>query len=159
MRTYFSILCIVFVLFSFVSVNVVAQEYDAVIVKEMVNDARSESRYCGGKSCPSVESLISDPRLDAIALEHAKNMAEYDRLSHVDSNGRGASERLEDAGYAWWVYAENIAEGYRDENELVEGWLQSPRHCKNIMDSDVTHFGFASFHGYACMIFVRPDLR
>lgn len=159
MRYLLPILCVIVAFVSAVPSSVMAQDYDAELVKEMVNDARTESRYCGSKSCPSVGALISDHRLDSIALAHAKDMAEHDRLSHVDSNGRGASERLDDAGYVWWVYAENIAEGYRDEADLLDGWLKSPRHCKNIMDADVTHFGFASYQGFACMIFVRPDMR
>ena len=68
MRTYYPILCIIVAFASVVSSSVMAQDYDAVLVKDMVNNARTESRYCGGNSCPSVGALTSDTRLDAIAF-------------------------------------------------------------------------------------------
>ncbi|MHB8111125.1 MAG: CAP domain-containing protein [Syntrophorhabdaceae bacterium] len=55
---------------------------------------------------------------------------------------------------------ENIAKGwYLNDKEIVDGWMQSPGHRKNILNRDYTDIGVAiikgTFDGIECMIGVQ----
>ena len=45
------------------------------------------------------------------------------------------------AGYQSRLTGENIALGPESAEEVVAGWLASPGHCANIMDSRFQHIG------------------
>lgn len=134
-----------------------AQDYNPKIVKQLVNEARSESRYCGNTHYDAAEPLVSDNELDKIAQDHANDMAKNSLFSHTGSDGRTAEIRLDDANFEWVFYGENIARQYDDEQELVQGWLKSVPHCKNIMEPAFSVFGFGDKLGYACMLFVETE--
>ncbi|MEA1874667.1 MAG: CAP domain-containing protein [Bacteroidota bacterium] len=137
--------------------NVFAQDYNPKIVKQLVNQARIESRYCGNTHYDATEPLESDIELDEIAQHHANDMAKNSLFSHIGSDGRNAEIRLDDAEFFWVCYGENIARQYDDEQELVHGWLKSVEHCKNIMEPSFTVFGFGDKLGYACILFVQTE--
>ncbi|MDA3911027.1 MAG: CAP domain-containing protein [Bacteroidales bacterium] len=158
MMKYFSVSLVL--LFAFLLSNssrVSAQDYNPKLVKQLVNQARSESRYCGKTHYDAAESLISDTELDGIAQNHANDMAENSLFSHIGSDGNNSEIRLDDASYFWIYYGENIARQYDDEQELVQGWLESVTHCKNIMEPAFMVFGFGDKLGYACMVFVQTE--
>jgi len=46
------------------------------------------------------------------------------------------------------MYGENIGMGYKNEKEMVEGWLKSPGHCKNIMNKGYKEMGVAKVGSY-----------
>ncbi len=155
---YFSRLLILFVALMLFNIPAVfAQDYNPRVVKELVNQARSESRYCGKTKYQATGALESDVKLDQIAQNHANDMSENALFSHIGSDGRNPEIRLDDANYFWIYYGENIARQYDDEQELVQSWLKSVAHCKNIMEPDFTVFGFGDKLGYACMVFVQTE--
>ena len=41
------------------------------------------------------------------------------------------------------LVGENIAAGMTNAAEAVQGWLDSPDHCENVMDARFTHLGAA----------------
>ncbi|MEO9323926.1 CAP domain-containing protein [Nocardioides sp. C4-1] len=102
-------------------------------VVTLVNEARALGRRCGGTYYPAVPALSVNTRLSAAAASHAQDMAARDYFSHTSPNGDDPGDRLEDAGYDWRSYGENIAAGYRAAADVVQGWLDSPGHCQNIM--------------------------
>ena len=57
-------------------------------------------------------------------------------FAHIGSDGSTAGSRIEEAGYNWRTYGENIGQGYKSEEEVIEGWLHSAGHCKNIMSKN-----------------------
>jgi uncharacterized protein YkwD len=54
-------------------------------------------------------------------------------------------DRIGDAGYVYSAAAENVAGGYPTPALVVDGWLSSAGHCRNVMSSDVTEIGVAFF--------------
>ena len=50
--------------------------------------------------------------------------------------------RTREAGYAADSVGENIARGQRSVEEVMEGWMASPEHKKNILDPKFTEAGF-----------------
>ncbi|WP_306216364.1 CAP domain-containing protein [Actinoplanes sp. RD1] len=99
---------------------------------ELVNQNRRDGG-CGGVS--------ADRRLIRAANEHAADMARRGYFAHESPNGDMAGERVEDAGYRWKRYGENIARGQDSVYEVVKGWMNSPEHRENIMDCKLQQVG------------------
>lgn len=114
-------------------------------VLELVNKARSESRKCGARSLPSVPPLKMSAVLSRAALGHAKDMSAHKLFQHRGSDGSTPAERATRAGYDWMAVGENIAQGPADAQTAVQGWLDSPGHCVNIMGAQFTETGLAYF--------------
>jgi uncharacterized protein YkwD len=74
----------------------------------------------------------------------AADMARHDYFSHNDRYGRSFSRRIQSFGYGnWRLVGENLAYGYRTPAEVVEGWMKSPGHRRNILDRGYTEIGIA----------------
>lgn len=114
--------------------------------------------------------LIWDENLSRIAEEYAQELARAGRLSHTDRDGDGPSERAQQSGYPVTKdieggvrigIAENLAYigtgmvagvGYVDPTNgtaigqaLMDGWMNSPGHRKNILDPLADRFGAGLF--------------
>lgn len=112
-------------------------------VLELINEARRQSRRCGGKRYPATAPLQSNASLRDAALAHARDMASRDRLSHEGTAGSKPAERVTRAGYSWKAVAENIAAGQPSAREAVDTWLASPGHCENLMNPRYSETGIA----------------
>lgn len=112
---------------------------------ERVNDARSESRQCGDEEFSATEPLEWNCRLAEAAHDHSRNMAEEEFFGHTDTDDQGVAARVSDAGYVWQAVGENIAAGQTEVERVMQGWLESPGHCANIMSGDFSEMGAASF--------------
>lgn len=110
-----------------------------------VNRARAVARRCGGTSLPAVASLEGEARLDAAAQAYAREVVASGRFDHVGADGSSAPDRVAQVGYRYRVVGENLAAGPTTVAETVQGWLDSPPHCENLMDARYTQMGI----GYA----------
>lgn len=130
-------------------------------VVERTNDYRVEH------SAPPVE--VVEPLQDA-SRYFADYLAGSDVYSHT-ADGAEPAERAEAYGYEHCILTENIAYTYReagfaDEDalakEIVQGWIDSPGHRRNMLDADVADIGVSiarSEHTgryYAVQMFGRP---
>ena len=68
-------------------------------------------------------------------------MAEKNYFEHVDPSGQSPADRVRAVGYAEKLVGENIAYGPKSVEEVVQGWLDSPGHCENIMDPRFAEMG------------------
>ncbi len=112
-------------------------------VHELVNDARSEPRSCGGKKFAAAPPLDWNAKLAAAALAHSRDMAKQDYFSHVAPEGGEVGDRASRQSYAWRRIGENIANEQGSPQRVVAGWLASPNHCANIMNADFVEMGAA----------------
>lgn len=99
-----------------------------------LNQARSQARDCGDERHPAAPALTYSCEIAPAALAHSIDMATNNFFSHTGSDGLKASQRVDATGYQWRVVGENIAAGYHDVDSVMAGWLESPGHCRNIMD-------------------------
>jgi len=109
-----------------------------------------------------LKALASNPRLDQAARLHARNMATYKKMAHVIPESRfpTLSHRAQHVSYPYSMIAENIALGYPDAESVVQGWMESPGHRRNILSPDVSELGtgvVSSTSGglYFCQVFGR----
>ncbi len=86
--------------------------------------------------------LTLNAKLSSAARAHALNMARQDKLEHTLDDKR-PDERVTAAGYRWSGTAENIAWNSRSPKDVVAGWMDSPPHKKNMLNSDYTEIGVA----------------
>lgn len=90
------------------------------------------------------KALRRDDRLDTAALGHSLDMATRVYFSHDSQDGRSFSDRILAAGYRS-PGGENIARGQTTAAEVVQAWMDSPGHKRNILDCTFTTIGV----GYA----------
>ena len=123
---------------------VVGRESGADIRKrvvELVNAARARGRKCGSTRFTAAAPLSVSRDLNDAAASHARDMARRNFFEHRGSNGSQPKDRVLRAGYEPRISGENIAFGPESAEEVVAGWLDSPGHCANIMDSRFEHIG------------------
>lgn len=84
-------------------------------------------------------------QLMTAARNHTRDMAENNFMSHLGSDGSTFVVRYERVGYVWRAAAENVAAGYTTPQEVVEGWMESDGHRKNILNCAISEVGV----GYA----------
>lgn len=109
----------------------------------LVNEARSQERQCGDQQYEAVEPLVWSCKLEAAAENHSKDMAENGYFSHTGPDGVGIQQRISNQDYVWQAVGENIAAGQSSASAVVAGWLESPGHCRNIMNNAFTEMGMA----------------
>jgi len=98
-----------------------------------LNAARAAARSCGGQRMAAVPALAWNPVLLGAARQHSADMARHNFFSHSGRNGSRVNDRVSAQGYAWQAVGENIAGGDRSVEAVMDGWLASPGHCRNIM--------------------------
>jgi uncharacterized protein YkwD len=85
--------------------------------------------------------LTPEPMLAAAAQAHSVDMAARRFFDHRNPEGLQVSDRVEAFGYRYATVAENIAAGQPTPAAVVEGWMNSPGHRRNILSADVTQIG------------------
>jgi uncharacterized protein YkwD len=114
----------------------------------LVNEARARGCRCGNQKMPPVGAVTWDGHLEDAAAKHCMDMDKHHFLSHSGSDGSTLGFRITKEGFKWKSCAENIAEGYDTEQQVIEGWLKSPAHCKNLMNPGYSSMGVARSGSY-----------
>jgi uncharacterized protein YkwD len=112
-------------------------------VLALVNQARSQARWCGAEPFQPAKPLALDSRLTQAAAVHAAAMAQGSFMEHEGRDGSTPAGRVSAAGYNWRSVGENIAMGQTTPEQVVAEWVKSPEHCANIMEPRFTQMGIA----------------
>jgi|GEM_PF-5588141 uncharacterized protein YkwD len=115
-------------------------EFEAEVLK-LTNQRRVSGHNCDGEWYPAVPALTYDPKLTEAARCHSVDMGENDFMGHTGKGNTSAGDRIETAGYVWWGWGENVAAGYKSPTAVVQGWMDSPGHCVNIMKASFEELG------------------
>ncbi len=126
---------------------------------DAVNQIRAEGRRCGEAGYfRAAAPLRWSDALYRSSYEHSRDMWRSRVFGHRGSHGasdwtakvqhlgHGSSfkERIENNGYTKWRrIAENIESGAHSVDEVMQHWMQSAGHCKNIMNPEFEVFGMA----------------
>jgi uncharacterized protein YkwD len=79
-----------------------------------------------------LETVSYDSRLDAAAQKYAVEQASISGLSHVGLNGSTVGDRIRAEGYEPRGWAENLAKGQQSEAAVLQAWINSPGHNRNL---------------------------
>ncbi|MGW3660417.1 CAP domain-containing protein [Streptomyces sp. NPDC005151] len=85
--------------------------------------------------------LAVNAKLTKAAQDHSKDMADHRNMSHTGSDGSSPGDRITRAGYHWSAYGENVAYGYSTPGSVMEAWMTSPGHKRNILDCTFKEIG------------------
>lgn len=116
---------------------------DVDLILGIVNENRTAGAVCGEETKVAVSALIWSDELALAALNHSNDMESNNYFDHTSQDGRSFSERAKEAGFTGSPVGENIARGFDSEQRVMQGWMGSPGHCRNIMTSNATHIGIA----------------
>jgi uncharacterized protein YkwD len=125
---------------------------EAQTALELVNAARSTAQNCGGTIYPAVGPLTWNPKLEAAARVLNQDMILKQYFAHVSPENSTPVTRVTAQGYDYAAIGENIAVGSLGSNlaslsGAIRGWIESPGHCKNMMNPNFTEMGLASASG------------
>jgi len=124
----------------------------------VVNRMRAETRQCGNKHYRAAKPLRWNESLYHAAYEHSKDMAQCSYFSHSGSGTQSDwtakaqnlqrcstfVNRIENNGYLRHRgISENIAYGATSVESVMQQWIGSEGHCRNIMNPKYTEFGMA----------------
>lgn len=111
----------------------------AAVFAERVLELTNKERAKAG-----LGPLSLDPKLCASAAWKAEDMAERNYFEHQDRPGHNFIDRDEQFGYSGWLYlGENLAAGQKSPEEVVQEWMASPGHRRNILKPEFKQIGIA----------------
>ena len=116
---------------------------------QLVNEVRARGARCGDHSFGPAPPVKLSGTLAGVAFGHAADMAMHNYFEHEDLKGHSPADRVRAVGYQEKLVGENIAYGPKSADEAVQGWLDSPGHCENIMDPRFAEMGIAYAPGHA----------
>jgi len=107
------------------------------------NDASFATLINAVRADAGASPLAYNAKLDAAAQAHSDDMAATGVFSHTGSGGTSVGDRATAAGYVWTSIGENIAKGQTNENQAMNGWVNSAPHQANNVNTDFKEFGLA----------------
>ena len=108
----------------------------ADLEKEVFNLVNEERSKAGASPLEWSDELAD------VARAHSADMAENDYFSHTDLNGGSFSDRIDAAGIGIKsTGAENIAAGSSTAEAVMNQWMNSEGHRKNILNPDLRKLG------------------
>ena len=110
---------------------------EAAIQFRMLDSVNALRRTAG---VPVVEL---DPRLNAAAATHARDMAVQNRPWLFGSDGSSPLERAQRVGFPGRLLGENISESFESETQTLAAWMAQPDTRAVILDPNARFMGFA----------------
>ena len=99
------------------------------------------------RKAEGLKPLRRDRRAEQTAQGHAEDMAEHNYFNHTGRDGSNPQQRAQRAKCRMKWCGENIAAAQKDPAAVVEGWMNSPPHRRNILKPEFTHLGVGIARG------------
>ena len=133
--------------------RVSAAKIDLRQTEQLINRARA--RHGAGP-------VRMEDRLVEVALSHSLMMARKGKMAHQFGPGTRFRDRINKAGIRGSA-AENVGAGYSSIESVINGWLRSPGHRRNLLNRKLTHIGMGAalnpaskYRTYWTLILARP---
>lgn len=115
---------------------------------DLINNVRKSGCKCGAETMPPTAPLAWNDLLAKAAYNHSEDMANRKYFEHESPEGVTAGDRIKTVGYSYSWAGENIASGQTTEQQAFNSWINSPRHCKNIMNANFKEMGLGRSGNY-----------
>ena len=115
---------------------------------DTVNAIRAKGCYCGDKYMKPTQKLEWNELLYKSAHNQATDMSENNFFAHYSHDGQDIGQRLDLVGYSWKVAGENLGEGQKTFEEVLDAWLKSYSHCTMLMNPKVNEMAVAKVGKY-----------
>jgi uncharacterized protein YkwD len=110
-----------------------ATDFESAVVQEM-----NRQRAAFG-----LAPLRINSRLEAAADDRVIDMFGKHYFSHVSPDGIQPWSWVEQHGYDYREFGENLALGYPSADSVVDGWMHSPGHRANVLNRNFDEVGVA----------------
>ena len=114
-------------------------------VVDLVNEERSKN---------GLSKLTVNLSLSKIAREKSKDMYTNNYFSHTSPTYGSPFEMMKQFGISYRTAGENIEKGQRTPDSVVNAWMNSEGHRKNILNSSFTQIGVGYYNGYWTQMFI-----
>ena len=89
-----------------------------------------------------MSKLSESYSLNRVAYKKAEDMFDRQYFAHQAPTGEEAGDLVSEFDYTFILVGENLAKGnFRSDEDLVEGWMNSPDHRDNILKSSYEEIG------------------
>jgi uncharacterized YkwD family protein len=93
------------------------------------------------RSKNGLPALKADAQLNGVAQKKSVDMQQNNYFSHTSPTYGSPFDMMRDFGVTYKSAGENIAQGQRTPQEVVNAWMNSEGHRKNILSANFTHIG------------------
>ncbi len=104
-------------------------------VQQVIDLTNAQRRQNG------LSPLSADAKLNSVAQAKSADMQQNNYFSHSSPTYGSPFDMMRDQGVSYQSAGENIAKGQRTPQEVVQAWMNSEGHRKNILSSNFTHIG------------------
>ncbi len=143
--------------------QVPASSFSAEVERRVLEQTNAYRRRQG------LAPLVREARLDEAARGFARKLTTLPRFEH-DADGSEPANRVGATGYRWCSVAENLAWQFDSRGfdaavlaqRLVDGWIASSGHRRNLVDGRTTQIGLGVVQArdgrwFAVQVFARPE--
>lgn len=88
-----------------------------------------------------LNALESDKPLCGVAQAKSNDMQKKNYFSHTSPTYGSPFDMMRDFGVSYSTAGENIAMGQQTPEQVVQAWMESEGHRKNILNGSFTHIG------------------
>jgi uncharacterized YkwD family protein len=106
-------------------------EYEQQVV-DLTNQERAKN---------GLPALKVDQELSKVAREKSSDMQRNNYFSHTSPTYGSPFDMMKQFGITYKAAGENIAKGQSSPEEVVNAWMNSEGHRKNILSANFTHIG------------------
>ncbi|MFC4322957.1 CAP domain-containing protein [Litchfieldia salsa] len=93
------------------------------------------------RSKNGLPNLQADTQLSGVAREKSNDMQKNNYFSHTSPTYGSPFDMMRDFNVTYKTAGENIAQGQQTPEQVVQAWMNSEGHRKNILSKDFTHIG------------------
>ena len=120
-----------------------AQGNAACLAPANINDLATQiaTGLNANRESNALARLTFNSELSQAAMSHACDMSANNYVDHRGTDGSNSQDRVRQMGYRDCLVAENLAWGYPDPAQIVQGWMTSPHHRSNMLLANERDFG------------------
>jgi hypothetical protein len=137
-----SLYLIFILLFNIIFINVNLVGASAAVDFTTIYNRHNEIRLENGLQPLAINSLLISS-----AKAKADAMMATNCWSHYCPDGKSPWEFFDSAGYIYSYAGENLAEGFDNNEAVVDAWMNSPTHRDNILNPQFNEIGIAFAYG------------
>ncbi len=124
--------------------------------EQQVADLVNKERAAAG-----LPALKVNTKLSGVAEKKAEDMRDKNYFSHTSPTYGSPFDMMRQFGVSYKTAGENIAKGQRSPAAVMDGWMNSPGHRANILNSSYTEIGVgyvtdSNGNTYWVQMFIKP---
>lgn len=128
-------------IYSGITADLVAGKKTDITVESLLDATNTERQRA------DLPLLMINHKLNQASNSKAQDMFKKQYWAHVSPDGVQSWKWLEDEGYNFSKAGENLAKDYTSTDAVINAWMNSVEHRKNILNPDYQDVGFAVVDG------------